>query len=179
MKHGGHGCKLNRNLHSFKTLHQTVLSGSVNTNGLYLNVLQTFYGSVIFRSLQTVQETIQDCQVGMGCSSTDPSRLRNRHEYMAASNCLVHIIAVSSTGRTDGWNLFGLYGDAWTKQNEEGQTRFWIRVGGNVEEDACVQGLTDVWQAGSKLSNSMAYSCTPELVVWWPCFSRGHLEGEA
>lgn len=93
----------------------------------------------MFRSLQTVQEMIQD-QVG---SSRDPSRLRNRHECVAALDCLVQIVVVSNTGGTDGWNLFGLCGDSWTKQNGEGQTRFWICVGGNVEEEACMQVLTD------------------------------------
>ena len=101
--------------------------------------MQTFYSSFIFRSLQTVQETIQDPEG----SSRDPSRLRNRHEYTAALDCLVQIVAVGSTGRTDGWNLLGLYEDAWTKQSGEGQTQFWICVGGNVEEGACMQGLTD------------------------------------
>lgn len=74
--------------------------------------------------------------------SRDPRRLRNGHEYVAALDCLVQIVAVGNAGRTDGWNLFGLYGDSWTKQNGEGQTRFWICVGGNVEEEARMQGLT-------------------------------------
>lgn len=43
-------------------------------------------------------------------SSRDPSRLRNRHERMSALDCLVQIVAVGNAGRTDGWNLFGLYG---------------------------------------------------------------------
>lgn len=36
---------------------------------------------------------------GYGGSSRDPSRLRDRHEYMAALGCLVHILAVGHTGR--------------------------------------------------------------------------------
>lgn len=52
------------------------------------------------------------------------------------------IVAVSSTGRTDDRNLFRLEGDAWTEQSGEGQTQFCVCVGGNVEEDECVQGLT-------------------------------------
>lgn len=61
---------------------------------------------------------------------------------MAALVCVVQIVVVGSTGRTDGWNLLRLYGDAWAKQSGEGQTQFWICVGGNVEEDVCMQGLT-------------------------------------
>lgn len=62
---------------------------------------------------------------------------------MTALGFLVQIVAVSNTGRTDVWNLFGLYGDMWTKQSGEGQTQFWICVGWNAEEEAFVQGFTD------------------------------------
>lgn len=75
-------------------------------------------------------------------SSGDHSRLSNRHDYTGALECLGQIVAVSSTGRTDGRNFFRLEGDAWTEQSGEGQTRFCICVGRNIEEDACVQRLT-------------------------------------
>lgn len=75
-------------------------------------------------------------------SSRDCSRLRNRHDYIGALECLDQIVAVSSTGRTDGRNFFRLEGDAWTGQRGEGQARFCICVGGDLEEDACVQRLT-------------------------------------
>lgn len=61
---------------------------------------------------------------------------------LLALECLDQIVAVSSTGRADGRNLFRLEVDAWTEQSGEGQTQFCICVGGNVEEDACVQRLT-------------------------------------
>lgn len=114
-----------------------------------------------------------------GGSSRDHSRVRKRHEYIGALECLDQIVAVRSTGRTDGRNSFRLEVDTWTEQTGEGQTWFCICVGGNVEEDACVQRLTGSLAAGSKLSSSVECSCTLGLVARSPCFSRGHLEREA
>lgn len=74
-------------------------------------------------------------QFRIGGQGADHSRLRNRYEYIGALECLDQIGAVSSIGGTDGRNLFRLEVDAWTKQSGEGQTRFCICVGGNVEED--------------------------------------------
>lgn len=45
------------------------------------------------------------------------------------------------TPGTAGWDLSGPNGDAWTDQSWEGQTLLWTCVGGNVEEEARIQGL--------------------------------------